>query len=140
MAAIQSIHSDTLSIQANKLFEPMNFQLDSEVEALRLQYDVGPIPEEGTLWAEGAGRIYSPGDGEGQAFAASGFPDEVTREGFWKYCQGLEANANGHHMTEDDLFFPFLRERMPDPDFDQLEVDHQAMHVHLAEMRAAREA
>jgi hemerythrin-like domain-containing protein len=74
-----------------------------------------------------------------QAFAESGFPDETTREGFWKYCQGLEANAHGHHMTEDDLFFPYLRERIPGTDFDELMVEHQKMHGILAEMRAARE-
>ena len=75
-----------------------------------------------------------------QAFAESGFPDDVTREGFWKYCQALEANARGHHMTEDNLFFPYLRERMPDTDFDELMAEHQEMHGILVEMQAAREA
>ena len=74
-----------------------------------------------------------------QAFAAGGFPDDTTREGFWKYCQGLEANAHGHHMTEDDLFFPTLQERMPDTDFDVLMAEHQEMHDILTEMRTARE-
>jgi hemerythrin-like domain-containing protein len=75
-----------------------------------------------------------------RTFAASGFPDDATREGFWKYCQGLEANAHGHHMTEDDIFFPYLKERMPDTDFDELMAEHQEMHGILADMRAAREA
>jgi len=75
-----------------------------------------------------------------QAFAESGFPDDTTREGFWKYCQALEANAHGHHVTEDDLFFPYLRERMPDTDFDELTAEHQEMRGILAEMQAAREA
>jgi hemerythrin-like domain-containing protein len=75
-----------------------------------------------------------------QAFAKSGFPDDTTRKGFWKYCQGLEATAHGHHMTEDDLFFPYLRERMPGTDFDKLVADHQEMHDILAEMHSAREA
>jgi hemerythrin-like domain-containing protein len=74
-----------------------------------------------------------------QTFIAEGFPDDATRSGFWKYCQGLEANTHGHHMTEDDLFFPFLRERMSDTDFDELMSEHQEMHQILAEMRAARE-
>jgi hemerythrin-like domain-containing protein len=75
-----------------------------------------------------------------QTFRESGFPDDTTREGFWKYCQGLEANANGHHRTEDDLFFPFLRERLPGTDFDEMMAEHQEMHQVLDEMRAAREA
>jgi hypothetical protein len=73
-------------------------------------------------------------------FAESGFPDDATRDGFWKYCQALEANAHGHHMTEDDLFFPYLRDRMPDTNFDDLMAEHQEMHHILADIRAGREA
>ena len=72
-------------------------------------------------------------------FSESGFPDDTTREGFWKYCQGLEANAHGHHMTEDDLFFPFLRDRLPDAAFDELVAEHEEMHAILKDMQAARE-
>lgn len=75
-----------------------------------------------------------------QAFARSGFPDAVTAEGFWKCCQGLEALLNGHHRTEDDLFFPLLRERLPGADFDGLTAEHHAMEGYLGEMAAAREA
>ena len=74
-----------------------------------------------------------------QTFIDTGFPDHTTREGFWKYCLGLEANTNGHHKTEDDLFFPFIEERMPETDFDELRADHREMDEILAEMRAARE-
>jgi hypothetical protein len=74
------------------------------------------------------------------AFAASGFPDDTTREGFWKYCLGLEAIAHGHHAAEDELFFPYLRERLPETDFDVLVADHQQMHAILEEMLSAREA
>lgn len=75
-----------------------------------------------------------------QAFAESGLPDDTTREGFWKYCHGLEATTHGHHVTEDDLMFPFLRERLPGTDFDKLMAEHQQMERILAEMRAARES
>ena len=43
-------------------------------------------------------------------------------------------------MAEDELYFPFLRERLPDVDFDTLAAEHQEMHAILDEMRAAREA
>ena len=76
----------------------------------------------------------------GQAFAQSGFPDAVTAEGFWKYCQGLEAVVDGHHRTEDDLYFPFLRDRLPEVDFDGLAAEHHTMEGLLAEMKAAQEA
>ncbi len=75
-----------------------------------------------------------------RAFAASGFPDDTTRDGFWKYCQGLEAITHGHHMTEDDLFFPYLRDRLPNADFDSLMAQHQLMLGYLAEIAASREA
>ncbi len=75
-----------------------------------------------------------------RTFLESGFPDDTTREGFWKYCQGLEANAHGHHRTEDDVFFPFLRDRLPGAAFDELVAEHQDMHAILEEMKAAREA
>lgn len=74
------------------------------------------------------------------AFAESGFPDDTTAEGFWKYCQALEATAHGHHATEDDVAFPLLRERLPGTDFDELMAEHQEMLGILAEMRVAREA
>jgi hemerythrin-like domain-containing protein len=75
-----------------------------------------------------------------RTFIESGFPDDTTREGFWKYCQGLEATARGHHHTEDELIFPYLRERLPDADFDTLVAEHEAMEEILAKMQAAREA
>jgi hemerythrin-like domain-containing protein len=70
---------------------------------------------------------------------AGGFPDDATRVGFWKYCHGLEANAHGHHVTEDEIVFPYLRDLLPGTDFDELMVEHQQMHGFLAEMRTARE-
>ena len=75
-----------------------------------------------------------------QTFASNGFPDEATREGFWKYCLGLEAIALGHHLAEDELFFPYLRERLPATDFDSLEAEHQQMLATLEKMRQARES
>jgi hemerythrin-like domain-containing protein len=75
-----------------------------------------------------------------QAFAESGFPDDTTREGFWKYCQALEANALGHHLVEDELFFPYLQERMPATDFGELMDEHQLMHTFLDAMQTARAA
>jgi hemerythrin-like domain-containing protein len=73
-------------------------------------------------------------------FAERGFPDDTTLEGFWKYCQGLEANTHGHHLTEDDLFFPFLEPRLPDIDFGILHAEHKQLLRILGEVKAAREA
>jgi hemerythrin-like domain-containing protein len=73
-------------------------------------------------------------------FVKSGFPDDTTREGFWKYCQALEANTHGHHLTEDDIFFPFMKSRLPETDFRKLRAEHQVLAGILGEVKAAREA
>ena len=75
-----------------------------------------------------------------QAFIEGGYPDDTTRDGFWKYCHGLEAITHAHHLAEDEIFFPYLRQRLPDTDFDELTAEHQEMHGILARIRAAREA
>jgi hypothetical protein len=75
-----------------------------------------------------------------QTYAAAGFPDAPTAEGFWKCCVALEGLAHAHHLSEDELFFPFLRERMPDVDFDALSAQHGEIHVVLEAMKAAHEA
>ena len=75
-----------------------------------------------------------------QEYGESRFPDETTREGFWKYCQGLEANTHGHHLTEDDLFFPFVQARLPELKLEELRAEHQVMVGILDELKAAREA
>jgi hypothetical protein len=73
-------------------------------------------------------------------FKAGGFPDASTAEGFWKCCIALEGLAHAHHMTEDEVYFPFLRERLPEVDFDALAAQHEEMTSILAEMKAAGEA
>ena len=75
-----------------------------------------------------------------QAFAEAGYPDEATAAGFWTYVQTLESVTHGHHLTEDDLFFPYLRDRLPGADFDGLMGDHQTIAAILDEIGAAREA
>jgi hypothetical protein len=72
-----------------------------------------------------------------QALAASGFPDASTAEGFWKCCIALEGLAHAHHLAEDELFFPILRERLPDVVFDAFEAQHEEMKTILEEMKVA---
>jgi len=69
-------------------------------------------------------------------FIAAGFHDDATRDGFWKYCQALEANTHGHHLAEDDLFFPFVADRLPEAAVGALERPLPALQLR-AEDRAA---
>ena len=73
-------------------------------------------------------------------YAKSGFPDDTTRDGFWKYCQALELNLASHHLTEDDVFFPFMEPRLPNVDFSRLRAEHQVVTRMLDEIKAARDA
>jgi hemerythrin-like domain-containing protein len=76
----------------------------------------------------------------GQAFAEAGFPDKATEAGFWMYVQTFEFVTHGHHLTEDDLFFPYLHSRLVGVDFDDLMADHETIAAILGDIAAAREA
>ena len=62
-----------------------------------------------------------------QSFAQRGYPDAPTREGFISYVRSLASVLHAHHLTEDDLAFPYFRDKMPDTPFDSLTADHQEM-------------
>lgn len=72
-----------------------------------------------------------------QAFAQSGFPDDSTREGFVDYVHSLVSVLHAHHLTEDDLAFPYLRDLLPDTPFDLLSDQHRQMVPILDEINAA---
>ena len=74
-----------------------------------------------------------------QSFAQEGYPDESTREGFVSYVQTLVSVLHAHHLTEDDLAFPYFREKLPDVPFDLLTAQHQEMEPILDEIKAAIE-
>lgn len=66
-----------------------------------------------------------------------GFPDRATRRGFLRYARTLHAALHSHHLTEDDLAFPALQQRLPDGPYQQLHEQHQHMDVLLDRARIA---
>jgi hemerythrin-like domain-containing protein len=62
-----------------------------------------------------------------QSLAQQGYPDAATREGFISYVRSLTSVLHAHHLTEDELAFPYFRDLMPDTPFDSLTVEHQEM-------------
>lgn len=74
-----------------------------------------------------------------QSFAREDFPDESTREGFVSYVQSLVSVLHAHHLTEDDLAFPYFREKVPDVPFDLLTAQHREMEPILDDIKAAIE-
>jgi hypothetical protein len=75
-----------------------------------------------------------------QGVVKHGFKDETSREGLFKYIQALSSILHAHHLTEDELAFPYFRELMPDAPFDTLIGWHQEMVGMLDEIKVAAEA
>jgi hemerythrin-like domain-containing protein len=74
-----------------------------------------------------------------RAFAHDGFPDDTTRQGFVDYVQSLVSVLNAHHLMEDELAFPYLRDLLPDAPFDLLSEQHQQMVPILEKVKVASE-
>jgi hemerythrin-like domain-containing protein len=73
-------------------------------------------------------------------FAEQGYPDAATQEGFVLYVQTLAAVLSVHHLAEDEVAFPHLRDKLPDEPFDELMAEHRLMEEILEELQAIVEA
>ncbi len=73
-------------------------------------------------------------------FAQEGYPDAATQEGFVIYVQALVSVLSAHHLAEDEVAFPYLRDKLPDAPFDELMADHRVMEGILEELQATAEA
>ena len=63
----------------------------------------------------------------GEIFAFKGFPDQATRLGYTSYVQSMLSFLNAHHLSEEELAFPFFRERIADAPYAELLKTHQQM-------------
>jgi hemerythrin-like domain-containing protein len=61
------------------------------------------------------------------------------REGLFNYIRALSSVLISHHLSEDDMAFPYFRDRMPDAPFDDLTEWHQEMERILNEIKLAVE-
>ena len=75
----------------------------------------------------------------GALFAQQGYPAISARDGFVSYVRSLASSLHAHHLTEDDLVFPYFREKMPDAPFDLLSAQHQALVPLLEEIHLSIE-
>lgn len=73
----------------------------------------------------------------GQTFLRDGYPDAATREGYMRYIQGLAGVLEGHHLSEDEVAFPFFREKRLKAPYDRLAADHEQIQSILGEMQKA---
>mgnify|MGYP001822693222 CR=1 FL=1 len=67
-------------------------------------------------------------------FARTGYPDRATGAGFALYLRTLSGVLHMHHSAEDEIAFPFLRERLPDLPFETLIHEHEQMEAILEGM------
>jgi hemerythrin-like domain-containing protein len=74
-----------------------------------------------------------------QVFAREGFPDAATREGFIRYARSLVSVVHSHHLTENELVFPYLRAKLPNAPYDLLITQHQELVHHLEQIEVAIE-
>ena len=74
-----------------------------------------------------------------QAALQQGFQDNRRREGLFNYIRALSSTVNAHHLTEDDIVFPYYRDKLPEVSFDRLTYFHRVMMRVLDEINAAVE-
>lgn len=65
-----------------------------------------------------------------QGFVKQGFQDAHSQEGFFNYIRALISVLNAHHLTEDELAFPYFQDKIPDAPFESLSEWHQVI-VHI---------
>jgi hemerythrin-like domain-containing protein len=74
-----------------------------------------------------------------QRVLKGGFLGERDREGFFNYVRALNSVLNAHHLTEDDLAFPYFRDKLPEAPFDNWTYWHHKMVEILDEIKQAME-
>lgn len=74
-----------------------------------------------------------------QGVIQHGFQDEGSREGLFNFIRALSAVLHSHHLTEDEVAFPYFRDMIPEAPFDTLIHWHQEMVEILGEIKLAAE-
>lgn len=68
-----------------------------------------------------------------------GFQGERNREGFFNYIRSLTSVMNAHHLTEDDIAFPYFRDKLPEAHFTDWTYWHGKMVEDLDKINLAVE-
>ena len=74
-----------------------------------------------------------------QGVLRHGSQDEGRREGFFNYIRALSSVLNSHHLMENEIAFPYFRDKMPDAPFDSLLEQHQEIVENLDKVKLAIE-
>jgi hypothetical protein len=68
---------------------------------------------------------------KGSEFVKNGFPSPELKQGYALYIQALTIIINAHHLSEDEIAFPALKEKLPAVPFDNLSADHAEIVILL---------
>ena len=74
---------------------------------------------------------------QSQAAAEAGLADPGERQALAEYLGCFATLLHDHHLSEDDVAFPYFRDRLPDAPFGALEAQHVEMQALLEELEAA---
>jgi len=69
-----------------------------------------------------------------QSYAREGYPNPATGAGLALYLRALVGVLHIHHSAEDEIAFPFLRQKQPNLPFDALIAEHEQMEALLEEL------
>jgi hemerythrin-like domain-containing protein len=76
-------------------------------------------------------RGLSVGVTRGREFLGDGFPSQDLKSGFADYIRSLVSVVAAHHLGEDTIAFPALKERLPDAPYRRLTADHKKIEAAL---------
>jgi hypothetical protein len=71
-----------------------------------------------------------------EAFAQEGFPTDSVRKGFVDYVLTLVQVVDVHHLGEEEVSFPYLRDKAPEAPYDTLHAQHAEILAVLDRMHA----
>jgi hemerythrin-like domain-containing protein len=71
----------------------------------------------------------------GKEFLADGFPSQGIQRGFADYMQSFTSVLAAHHLVEDTVAFPSLKERLVKAPYEKLAADHKKIEAALNPMR-----
>jgi hypothetical protein len=77
------------------------------------------------------------GVAKGEEFHQQGFPNPKTRQGYTDYTRSLTVVLGAHHLAEDEIGFPALREKFPHAPFERLSANHREMETLLQPLKKA---
>ncbi len=64
---------------------------------------------------------------KGTDFMQARFPDPEMRKGYTDYTRSLAAVLDAHHLVEDEIVFPYLKDKVTAVPYEQLARHHQAI-------------